>query len=166
MNSKLFLLSLTIWLPLLQAQPVIAPSPDHPGFALGTDLSSYNVTNSFETGYRFAAVGGDFGLYRSNVNYGNGLRLLGSSFTANSKDGHGYLFDSMSLTTQGLGNDPYEVATFRIEKNDVYRYDMTWRLSDYFNPSLDNGESDTLVRRQLFLRIDDNYFSRSTTITF
>ena len=25
---------------------------------------------------------------------------------------------------------------------------------------------DTPVRRQLFLRIDDNYFSRSTTITF
>lgn len=144
MNSKSLYLFSMIWLPLLQAQPVIAPSPDRPGFVLGADLSSYNVTNSFETGYRFAAVGGDFGFYRSNVNYGDGLRLLSSSFTANSKDGHGYLFDSMSLSTEGLGNDPYEVATFRMEKNDVYRYDMTWRLSDYFNPSLNNGESDTL----------------------
>jgi hypothetical protein len=38
----------------------------------------------FEVGYRFNAVGGDAGLYRSNVNYGNGLRLLSNGFTANS----------------------------------------------------------------------------------
>ena len=33
---------------------------------------------------------------------------------------------------------------------------------------LDDGQLDGFggVRRQLFLRIDDNYFSRSTTITF
>ena len=148
-------LSLLIWLPLLHAQSVVAPSPDRPGFALGVDLSSYNVTNSFETGYRFAAVGGDYGLYRSNVNFGNGLRLLSSSFTANSKAGHGYLFDSMSFSSQGLGNDPYEVATFRVEKNDVYRYDMTWRLSDYFNPSLDNGESDTLKNTRRVMQNHD-----------
>ena len=155
MKFRIRCLSLLIWLPLLHAQSVVAPSPDHPGFALGVDLSSYNVTNSFETGYRFAAVGGDYGLYRSNVNFGNGLRLLSSSFTANSKDGHGYLFDSMSFSSQGLGNDPYEVATFRIEKNDVYRYDMTWRLSDYFNPSMDNGESDTLKNTRRIMQNHD-----------
>ena len=121
MSAKLLYLSCIIWLPLLQAQPVIAPSPDRPGFALGADLSSYNVTNSFETGYRFSAVGGDYSLYR----------------------------------TQGLGNDPYQVATFRIEKNDVYRYDMNWRLSDYFNPSLDNGESDTLKNTRRVMQDHD-----------
>ena len=155
MNSQLLVLPFITWMPLLQAQSVVAPSPDHPGFALGVDLSSYNVTNSFETGYRFTQVGGDFSLYRATVNYGDGLRLLSSSFTANSKDGHGYLFDSMSFSSQGLGNDPYEVATFRIEKNDVYRYDMTWRLSDYFNPSLDNGESDTLKNTRRIMQDHD-----------
>jgi hypothetical protein len=144
-----------IWLPLLQAQPIVAPSPDHPGFALGTDLSSYNVTNSFETGYRFSQVGGDSSFYRGTVNYGNGLRLLSSAFTANSKDGHGYLFDAISLSTQGLGNDPYQVATFRIEKNDVYRYDMSWRLSNYFNPSLDNGDSDTVKNTRRIMQDHD-----------
>ena len=34
--------------------------------SIGVDLSSYNVTNSFETGYRFAAVGGDYGLPRGH----------------------------------------------------------------------------------------------------
>ena len=155
MNSRIRFLSFMVWLPLLQAQAVIAPSPDHPGFALGADLSSYNVTNSFETGYRFSQVGGDSSLYRATVNYGNGLRLLGSGFTANSKDGHGYLFDSISLNTQGLGSDPYQVATLRIEKNDVYRYDVSWRLSSYFNPSLDNGDSDTLKNTRRIMQDHD-----------
>jgi len=38
----------------------------------------------------------------------------------------------------------YATATLRIEKNDRYRYDMTWRRSNFFNSSLDNGESATL----------------------
>jgi hypothetical protein len=76
------------------------------------------------------------GEYRSDVNYRNGLRLLGSSFTINSKDGHGHYFDSIVLNTMGLGNDPYQSASLRIEKNSLYRYDMLWRLNDYYNPGL------------------------------
>ena len=55
----------------------------------------------------------------------DGVRLLGSSLTVNSKDGHGHWFDEIVLTTQGLGNDPYESATLRVQKNRLYRYDMT-----------------------------------------
>ena len=55
-------------------------------------------------------VGGNLGKYRSDVNYGNGIRLLGSSLTVNSRDGHGGLFDEIVLTTLGLGNDPYQSA--------------------------------------------------------
>ena len=40
------------------------------------------------------------------------------------------------LTTQGLGNDPYESVTLRVQKNGLYRYDMSWRQNDYFNPGL------------------------------
>ena len=36
----------------------------------------------------------------------------------------------------GLGNDPYQSAILRIQKNQLYRYDMTWRLNDYYNPGL------------------------------
>ena len=54
----------------------------------------------------------------------------------NSKNGHGRLFDQITLSTQGLGNDPYESAVMRIEKNRMYRYDMSWRRNDYFNPGL------------------------------
>ncbi len=103
--------------------------------------SEYNVVDSFETGYRFATVGGNRQQYRSEVNYGNGIRLLNSYFTMNSKDGHGKFFDEIVLTTQGLGNDPYESATLRIQKNRLYRYDMLWRENAYVNPGLTTGNA-------------------------
>lgn len=121
----------------LKAQEPIAPTPDRVGNPVrGEDRGNYNVVQSWELGYRFSEVGGNEGEYRSDVNYGNGIRLLGSSLTINSKNGHGTYFDEIVLTTQGLGNDPYESATLRAQKNKIYRYDMTWRQSDYFNPGL------------------------------
>jgi hypothetical protein len=120
----------------LQAQQVVAPTPDQTGSPRGTTLGDYNVTQSFETGYRFSFVGGDGGSYRSDVNYGNGLRLLGSNLAVESKDGHGHYFDEIVLNTSGLGNDPYEAVSLRIQKNSLYTYDMVWRLSDYYNPGL------------------------------
>ena len=118
------------------AQPTIAPTSEPVGATRGDNWSDYNIVDSFETGYRFRTIGGSFDQYRSTVNYGDGIRLLSSFFTMNSKDGHGRFFDEIVLTTQGLGNDPYQNATLRISKNQLYRYDMTWRLNDYFNPGL------------------------------
>jgi hypothetical protein len=122
------------------AQPVVAPTPETVGSARGDNLGGYNVVQSFETGYRFAEIGGNRGKYRSDVNYRNGVRLLGSSFAMNSKDGHGGLFDEILLNTQGLGSDPYEFASLRIQKNRLYRYDMLWRLNEYYNPGLTISE--------------------------
>jgi hypothetical protein len=118
------------------AQQVVAPTPEPVGSARGEDQADYNITNSFETGYRFAGISGNDGKYRSDVNYRNGVKLLSSGFSANSKDGHGGLFDEILLNTQGLGGDPYESVKFRIQKNRLYRYDMLWRSDDYFNPAL------------------------------
>ncbi len=106
------------------------------GPARGENSGDYNVVQSWEFGYRFASVGGDQDEYRSDVNYHDGIRLLGSSLTVNSKDGRGKWFDEIVLTTQGLGNDPYESATLRVQKNQWYRYDLLWRQNDYFNPGL------------------------------
>jgi len=151
-----FILSIIIMsLTLLQAQPVAAPTPDRSISSRNFEGDSYNVTNSFEVGYRFAEVGGDSGLYRATENYGYGLRLFGSSFTANSIDGHGMLFDSLSINTMGLGNDPYSVASMRIEKNDVYRYDMTWRSNDYFNPAFLDGASRNLLNTNRVMQDHD-----------
>ncbi|MBL8175716.1 MAG: hypothetical protein JNK48_13665 [Bryobacterales bacterium] len=127
----------TILLPAaLLAQPTVAPTREDTGNPRGENKGAYNILNSFETGYRFRTVDGNYGKYRSDVNFGNGIRLLGSQLRVNSREGHGKLFDDLSLTTQGLGNDPYQSAALRIEKNRFYRYDMLWRLNEYYNPAL------------------------------
>jgi hypothetical protein len=121
------------------AQETVAPTPEVAGSPRGEAWGNYNIVDSFETGYRFATTGGDTEMYRSAVNYGNGIRLFSSYFAMNSKDGHGGWFDSITATTQGLGNDPYESAMFRIEKKRTYLYEMNWRFNDYFNPGLVTG---------------------------
>ena len=94
----------------LSAQQVVTPTPEPVGPARGENVGNYNITDSFETGYRFAEVSGDLGKYRADVNYHNGIRLLGSSFSIDSRAGHGRFFDKILLNTLGLGNDPYQSA--------------------------------------------------------
>jgi hypothetical protein len=125
------------------AQQTVAPATDEAvSMVRGENKGNYNIVQSWELGYRYATIGGDLGKYRSDVNYRDGVRLLSSYLTVNSRDGHGHWFDEIALSTQGLGNDPYESATLRVQKNRIYRYDMLWRTNDYFNPGLTvaNGE--------------------------
>ena len=65
----------------------------------------------------FSRVGGDFGMYRSVENYRNGVRLLGSRLSVNSKDGHGHWFDEILLNTLGLGNDPRQPRRHRAARS-------------------------------------------------
>ena len=116
------------------AQPTVAPTPEPS--SRGQNVGAYNFVNSFETGYRFAEIGGNAGKYRSDVNFTSGVRLLGSHLAIHSREGRGRFFDQLLLTTQGLGNDPYESASLRIEKNRFYRFDSLWRQNEYFNPAL------------------------------
>jgi hypothetical protein len=118
------------------AQPPVAPTNEPTESNRGDNVSNYNILQSFELGYRWNTNGGDDGMYRSTVNYTNGIRLLSSSLNIQSREGHGGLFDQLQLNTQGLGNDPYESAILRIEKNRLYRYDLTWRSDAYYNPGL------------------------------
>jgi hypothetical protein len=140
---------------ILSAQQVVAPTPAAVGSSRGQNVEDYNVVNSFELGYRFALIDGDQGAYRSQVNYGNGIRLLGSSLTVNSRDGHGRFFDEIVLNTIGLGNDPYEAARLRIQKNKLYDYNMLWRANDYFNPALPIADGQHFRDTRLVLQDHD-----------
>jgi hypothetical protein len=134
---KTFILILVSALLPAFAQPTVAPTTGETvGAARGDDFENYNITQSFELGYRFATTGGDADMYRATINYGDGIRLLSSSLFVQSKDGHGTWFDQIVLNTQGLGGDPYESANLRIEKNGLYRYDMVWRQNAFFDPAL------------------------------
>ncbi|MCS6951567.1 MAG: hypothetical protein RMK57_03440 [Bryobacterales bacterium] len=146
-----------VWPGLVAAQETVAPTPEAAGPPRGQEIGNYNVVQWFETGYRWRSVGGDLGKYRSDVNFGNGVRLLGSRLSVNSRDGRGRFFDEILLATQGLGNDPYQFSSLRVQKNRVYRYDFTWRLDDYYNPAL------TVAAGQHFLnterRLQDHEFT-------
>ncbi|MEO5925595.1 MAG: hypothetical protein ABIR70_17365 [Bryobacteraceae bacterium] len=152
------LLASTLLAAAAWAQPTVAPTGEPVGITRGENASGYNVKNSFELGARFHSVGGDEGTYRSTVNYGNGLRLLGSSLSVQSLDGHGKYFDQIQLNTQGLGNDPYQYASLRIEKNRLYRYDLTWRSNAYYNPGLRSDHS------QHFADTTRNYQDQDLTL--
>lgn len=117
------------------AQPTVAPSTEPVGTPRGDDLEGYNIRESFELGYRFASIDGNRGKYRSDVNFRNGVRLLGSRVGIQSKDGKGRLFDEFTLSTQGLGGDPYQFANLRIQRNRLYQYDLLWRENQYFSPA-------------------------------
>jgi len=128
-------IALAFPLATLWSQPTVAPSPSDPAAAERT-TGAYTMSQSFELGYRFNAVDGNADRYRSDVNFGNGIRLLGSSLSLHSLEGHGKLFDELTLSTQGLGNDPYQSASLRLQHNKFYRYNLSWRLNDYVNPGL------------------------------
>src|SRR3954451_22924937 len=108
-----FVFALCLGPPFAGAQPVVAPGSEPVGQPRGENVGDYNITNSFETGYRWHTVDSNLGKYRSDVNFGNGIRLLGSTLTVNSRDGHGHYFDELLLNTIGLGNDPYQFANLR-----------------------------------------------------
>lgn len=129
--------TLMLVLPVIAAaQQVVAPTPSQVGPIRGERTEGYNIVNSFELGYRFRSADGSLDKYRSDVNFGNGVRLLGTRLSVNSLEGHGRFFDELLLNTQGLGNDPYQFASLRIGKNRLYQYDLIWRSNDYFNPAL------------------------------
>src|SRR4051812_39697414 len=106
MRKTLFTALVTV--AAVSAQTNVAPTDVQVGSRRGQDVEGYNIVNSFEFGYRWREVNGNLGKYRSDVNFGNGVRLLGSNLSINSREGHGHYFDELLLTTQGLGNDPYE----------------------------------------------------------
>jgi hypothetical protein len=137
--------------PPIGAQPVVAPTPQAAGSPLGDNAGPYNITNSWEMGYRFHDVDGNRGKYRSDVNFGNGIRLLGGTLGVHSRDGKGRLFDEILLSLRGIGNDPYQFSSFRIQKNALYRYDLLWRSNEFFNPALtiSGGDRFLATNRQL-----------------
>ena len=139
MRILLYLGTLTVLAITIRAQEPVAPTSEPVGNPRGAEYGGYNISNSFEAGGRFLDLNGNQANYQAAVNYGNGLRLFSSSLSIFSRTGENKLFDSIVLTTQGLGGDPYETINLRVKQHKFYTYVAAWRDSDYVNPGLVTG---------------------------
>ena len=112
-----------------------SPSPATNNASANSDhkLGNYNVISSFEIGVRGLSVSGNDNKYRSDLNYGNGVRLFDSSFFLRSRDGSARAFDEFLVNTSGWGGDPHGSTRVSVEKSGIYRFDTNVRRSRYFN---------------------------------
>lgn len=143
-------MKLDLKLPALLVAAALAAPAQEADHRVGT----YRVIDGFEYGYRSAFVAGNREVYRSALNYNNGLRLFDGLLRVHSGDGHGRLIDELTLTTFGQGGDPYQATSLRVEKNRWVRLDMGFRVINYYNHllALSGGE-----HRQNTERIFQNY---------
>ncbi|MDE3195528.1 MAG: MtrB/PioB family outer membrane beta-barrel protein [Acidobacteriota bacterium] len=106
------------------AQPEPAPSP--------APSAENWLTGSIDLGYRWVSgVGGSLPTYRSVVNLGSGMKLIGSDFTI--LDPKRRLFDRVRVRALDWGDDPYESLHVLAEKQNWYEFNADFRRVSYFN---------------------------------
>jgi hypothetical protein len=122
-------------------QPAGATDPQKPAADKQDQSGPYTITSSIELGVRGIAINGNANKYRSDLNYTPGFRILDSSLLMEAKEGEGFLFDKLLVSSFGWGmpggghrgNDPNRLLRVNAEKSGVYRFDVNYRRFDYFN---------------------------------
>jgi len=103
------------------------------------------ITGSVDLGYRwFSGAGGSLDTYRSVVDIGSGVRLLGLDLSLESAAKK--YFDRINVRGSGWGGDPYNTAHVDAVRHDWYNFSFDYRNIAYFNfmpsfadPTLGNG---------------------------
>lgn len=106
------------------------------------------LTGSLDAGYRRrTGIGGSANTYRSVVDLGTGLRLLGADFTLS--DPKKRSFDRLDLQAAGWGGDPWRTLHVNARKSRLYDFTGDYRNIAYFNnlPSF----ADPLLSRGIVL---------------
>ncbi len=113
------------------AAPVAAPAAQEAAAAPVVPTPETTVTGSLDLGYRFNSVGGSLDTYRSVVDMGSGVRLLGLDLTIESAARK--WFDRIDVRGSGWGGDPYTTAHVDAIRHDWYRFNFDYRDVAYFN---------------------------------
>lgn len=106
------------------------------------------LTGWIDLGYRWqTANGGNWNVYRSLVNLGEGPKLIGADITYT--DPKSRLFDRFDLQASGWGGEPYATIHGRVRKARLYELEGNYRDIAYFSnlPSF----ADPLLQRGLVL---------------
>ncbi len=117
-----------------------APSP--------VPTAEQSLTGWVDLGYRWqTANGGNWNVYRSLINLGEGPKLIGADLSYN--DPKHRLFDRFELQASGWGGEPYATVHARVRKAKLYELETNYRDIAYFSnlPSF----ADPLLQRGVLL---------------
>ncbi len=97
----------------------------------GINRGDYLVHSSVEMGYRSTNLTGLNPMYDTLVDLQTGPRFLSETFSMDSLNHQGLVFDSFFLTSCGWGGDPDNALRLRADKNKWYRFHGTFRRDQY-----------------------------------
>lgn len=129
MSSGLLAIAFLIAVTSVWAQ---SPAPSPSSSSTG-EVGDYNITASFEFGYRYVGVNGDRDKYNSDLNYRKGLRIFDSSIRIEDVRGTHKFIDSALITVSGWGADPSGSLGVKMNKSGVFKLDSNIRKVVYFN---------------------------------
>jgi hypothetical protein len=107
-------------------------SQNPPAQQEGVTAGDYVIHTSAEIGYRYTNVTGSDDMYDTLVNLQSGPRFLDETFSMQSQDHQGLLFDNLSVNSFGWGGDPNNVLRARVEKNKWYNFLASFRRDQNF----------------------------------
>lgn len=145
-------IALLLWLPLLPAQVVQpeeqpkpeekkeAPAAEQPAAEPAAEAAPAvepGMSAAVEVGYRFTGMGGNFNVYRSVVDLGDGPKLFQADFAFTESN---RLFDRLDVHANNWGGDPYSTIFANARKRGAYDFRASYRNFAYFNflPSFAN----------------------------
>jgi hypothetical protein len=106
---------------------LIAQDQGEPSLQLG----AFQVQGAASVGYRFTDVKGYEPMYQELLNLKKGPRLMDFNLFGRS-NGTNPFADTFSLTTSGLGGDPYPSAQLTLSKTNLYDLRVNWRQSYFY----------------------------------
>jgi hypothetical protein len=89
---------------------------------------------TLDLGHRWrSGFAGNEDLYRSQLDYDQGLRLFGGDFFASAPQGQNTYFDRIQLRVDSWGGEPHRRASFRMDKANLYELRFDHQGAHYFN---------------------------------
>ncbi len=133
------------WLLIALLAAGIPARAQEPAAEIPSPVEEKKWTFSLEAGNRWVKdVNGNFDVYRSVVNLGEGPRLFNAQ--AHYENPGGKYADRVDVTAYSWGGDPYNTVYLNADKRGVYSLDFNYRNVAYFNslpsfanPFLDEG---------------------------
>jgi hypothetical protein len=122
--------------PAFSMQDTQQTPPQTEGFTWGP----YQGRSEIEIGYRWVSTAGNKDMYRSMVNLGEGPKLLRSDLSLRSGYTGSGLFDTLDLSLNSWGGDPYNSLRLHLARSGIYDFRASYRNLNYYNfiPSFAN----------------------------